>query len=71
MQLLVLPRKKINRSLPKKMNSMTWTEYLKEHRTLTEEEVARRTAEHDAEEFQFAPEPELPPKKDHELVLSG
>jgi hypothetical protein len=53
------------------MISMTWTEYLKAHRTLTEEEVARRTAEHDAEEFQFAPEPELPPKKDHELVLSG
>jgi hypothetical protein len=53
------------------MISMTWTEFLKSRRTLTEEEVARRTAEHDAQEFTLTPVEDAPKRKDHELVLSG
>lgn len=52
---------------------MTWTEYLKSARTMTEEEVARHTAEHDAKEFALVPADQLAaaPRKDHTTVLSG
>jgi hypothetical protein len=52
---------------------MTWTEYLKSARTMTEEEVAHRTAEHDAHEFALHPVEQVvaAPRKDHTTVLSG